>query len=123
MNSQELLEKIYANPELVFDHLHPDFTLHSPGQGLIAGTFSGAEGMKAHFAKMQELSGGSLKQVRVDNVLADDTWAMVPSRLTGERNGKQLDTWGFGLWRFKDGLLIDHWESVGDQAHWDDFWS
>jgi hypothetical protein len=43
--------------------------------------------------------------------------------MTAERNGKHLDTWGFGLWRFEDAQLTDHWESVGDQAHWDDFWS
>lgn len=119
----ELLKAIYAEPAIVFDHLHPDFTLHSPGSSPIAGTFKGAEGMKAHFAHMDGLTGDTLKHDLTGTFLADENFGMVVHRLTARREGKTLDTWGFGLWRFADGLIIDHWESVGDQQHWDEFWS
>ena len=123
MTTIELLKRIYNNPQLVFEYLHPDFTLHAPGQNPIAGTFHGAEGMKAHFKKMESMTNNSFVEELTDTFLADDSFGMVVHRMTAERNGKKLDTWGFGLWRFKDGLIIDHWESVGDQDHWDDFWS
>lgn len=123
MSKVELLKKIYANPELVFEHLHPDFTLHSPGRSPIAGTFYGAEGIRKHFADFERLSSGSYKHDVQEAYLADDNWGMVVSVMEGERNGVSLDMWGFGLWRFKDGLLIDHWETLSDPEQWDKFWS
>ena len=123
MNNVELLKAIYANPELVFEHLHPDFTLHAPGNNLIAGTFRGAEGIKDHFADMDRLSTGSFNHDVQEAFLADENFGMVVHRMEGERNGVQLKMFGFGLWRFQDGLIIDHWESVADQALWDRFWS
>ncbi len=48
---------------------------------------------------------------------------MVVHRLTASRGDMELDTWGFGLWKFESGLLAGHWESVGDPDHWDAFWS
>ncbi|MCJ2188444.1 nuclear transport factor 2 family protein [Novosphingobium beihaiensis] len=119
----ELLKGVYANPETVFSKLHPDFMLYSPGQNLIAGVFHGAEGMKAHFEQMDAMTSNTLTHNLTGTYLADGGWGMVVHRLTAQRNGKALDTQGFGLWQFKDGLLSGHWESVGDQAHWDDFWS
>lgn len=123
MSSIELLKKIYNDANLVFDYLHPDFTLHSPGQNLIAGTYYGADGIREHFADMERLSGGSFNHDVHETFLADDNWAMVVHCMEGERNGKRMNMWGFGLFRFKDGLIIDHWESVADQNQWDNFWS
>lgn len=123
MNNLELLKHVYNNPETVFDHLHPDFVLYSPGQSRIAGVFLGVEGMREHFELMDSMTGNTLKHNLTGTYLADDDWGMVVHRLTAERDGKRLETWGFGLWKFKDGKLFSHWESVGDQAHWDDFWS
>ena len=123
MSNVELLKKIYANPDLVFEHLHPDFTLHSPGNSPIAGTFHGAEGIREHFADMDARSTGSFNHDVHEAYLADENWGMVVHCMQGERNGVHLDMWGFGLWRFKDGLIIDHWENVADPKLWDQFWS
>ncbi|QKS00093.1 nuclear transport factor 2 family protein [Sphingomonas sp. CL5.1] len=124
MDTIALLKRIYAHDrEALYGNMRPDFTVHSPGQNLIAGTYVGPEAFKAHMAKMQSLCGNTFREELQDTFLANDTWGLVVHRMTAERNGKRLDTWGFGLWRFEDGKLTDHWESVGDQAHWDDFWS
>lgn len=123
MDMVELLKKIYANPELAFEHLHPDFKLHSPGHSQIAGTFHGAEATRKHLEHMDELSAGSFNHDVHEAYLADENWGMVVHCMEGERNGVKLDMWGFGIWRFKDGLLIDHWEHVADPELWDRFWS
>ena len=123
MDMVQLLKKIYANPETVFASLHPEFTLYSPGQSLVAGKFLGAEGMKGHLGQMQALSNNTLRMELQNTFLANEAWGIVVSRITAQRDGKLLDTWGFGIWRFEDGKLIAHWEGVGDQAHWDSFWS
>ena len=124
MDTIALLKRIYAHdPEALYGNMRADFTVHSPGRNLIAGTYVGADAFKAHMAKMQSLCGNTFREELQDTFLANDTWGLVVHRMTAERNGKRLDTWGFGLWRFEDGKLTDHWESVGDQGHWDDFWS
>ena len=122
MMTVELLRRIYADIGALGANLHPEFKVHAPGQNLIAGEFAGLDGLMAHLSKMQELTNSSLKLQPV-SFLADDGWGMVVSQLSAERNDKRLDAQGFGVWRFQDGKIIDHWEAVSDQAHWDDFWS
>lgn len=123
MTKVELLKRIYTVPGAALEYLHPDFTLYSPGNSPIAGTFHGKDEMLEHFADMERLSGGTFKHDVQEAFLADDKWGMVVNILEGERNGITLDMWGFGLWRFEDGLLRDHWESPADTAKWDEFWS
>lgn len=124
MDTVALLNRIYAHDrEALFGNMRPDFTVHSPGQNILAGTYVGPEAFKAHIERIHALTNNTFKEELQNTFLANDTWGLVVHRMTAERNGKRLDTWGFGLWRFEDGKLTDHWESVGDQAHWDDFWS
>ena len=122
MNTVELLKQIYSDPNALPGHLHPEFKLHAPGQNRVAGEFAGLDGLMTHLGAMQDLSGGTMK-LDAHTFLADETWGMVISHVTAERDGKKLDAQGFGVWRFQDGKLIDHWENTSDQAHWDDFWS
>jgi ketosteroid isomerase-like protein len=119
----ELLETIYRKPGRLFDHLHPDFTVHSPGNSPIAGTFHGADGMREHVMYMHERSGGSFRHDTHETYLADDNWGMVVHRMTGERNGMKLEMLGFGLWQFQDDLILTHWERVEHPDVWDRFWS
>jgi len=122
MNSLEIIKSIYADIEALPQHLHSDFKLHSPGKSLVAGEFAGLEGMIGHLTHMQTLSDNTMK-LQASNFMADEKWGIGVSRITALRDDKQLDTVGFGLWRFADGKLIDHWEFVSDQNAWDDFWS
>lgn len=123
MSKAELLKKIYANPEIVFDYLHPDFTLHSPGQSQVAGNFKGADGLVQHLGHLDELSGGSFNHDVKEAYLADDKWGMVVHFMEGERNGMKIAMNGFGIWKFEGDKITDHWESVADQEAWDSFWS
>ena len=136
MSKVDLLKYIYtgggsdtghSDPEdvlsRVIEHLSDDFTVFSPGQSPIAGTFVGLEEFLGHLKKMQSLCSGSFHEELEGTFLADDKFGMVVHRLKGEREGKTLDTWGFGLFRFEDDKVVAHWECVGDQQQWDNFWS
>jgi hypothetical protein len=123
MNCAELLEKIYANPAILFDYLHEDFTVHAPGNNKIAGVHNGPDGFRAHMALMAELSNNTFSLEPQGTIVGDEHFGLAVSRATGQRDGKTLDTLAFGLWGFKDGLLTDHWERVGDPQQWDHFWS
>jgi len=118
------LKRIYTHDRVaLFGAMKADFKLHSPGQNLIAGTYVGPEGFTAHVNHMKELCGDTFREELQDTFLANENWGLVVHRMTAERNGRRLDMWGFGLWRFEDGMLTDHWEAVGDQKTWDEFWS
>ena len=100
----------------------PQFKLHAPGQNSVGGEFEGLDGMMTHLGSMHALSNGTMK-LDPHSYFADDNWGMVISHITAERDGKKLDVQGFGLWRFEDGKLTDHWEYADNAAVWDDFWS
>ncbi len=118
------LKQIYTHDrETLFGAMAPDFKLHSPGHNLIAGTYVGPEGFTEHVKHMQLLCDGSFEEELQDTFLANDSWGMVVHRMTAIRGNQSLDMWGFGLWRFDNGWLTDHWEAVGDQTLWDEFWS
>ena len=118
------LKQIYTHDrETLFGAMAPDFKLHSPGHNLIAGTYVGPEGFTEHVKHMQLLCDGSFEEELQDTFLANDRWGLVVHRMTAIRGSQNLDMWGFGLWRFDNGWLTDHWEAVGDQTLWDEFWS
>jgi hypothetical protein len=97
MNCAELLEKIYANPAILFDYLHEDFTVHAPGNNKIAGVHKGPDGFRAHMALMAELSNNTFSLEPQGTIVGDEHFGLAVSRAIGQRDGKALDTLAFGL--------------------------
>lgn len=119
-----LLRRIYARDrDTFFRMLTPDYLCHTPGASPVAGTVQGAEGMRGHIEQGQELSGGTFRVAHQGFFLADDHWGMVPVRLSGLRRGRTLDMAAFGIWRFVDGRIAEHWENPLDIPAFDAFWS
>lgn len=123
MQRLELLRRIYAKDrDALYGNLHMDFVCHTPGSSQIAGSFRGAEGMRWHVQQMQELTGQTFRPRHEDVFMLAGDWATVPVRLAAFRQGKTLDMRAFGVWRFADGLLAEHWEMPVDLAVFDEFW-
>lgn len=123
MQRLELLRRIYAKDrDALYGNLHADFVCHTPGSSQIAGSFRGAEGMRRHVEQMQELTGQTFRPRHEDVFMLAGDWATVPVRLAASRQGKALDMRAFGIWRFADGLLAEHWEMPVDLAVFDEFW-
>ena len=123
MDRLELLRRIYAKDrEALYANLHVDFVCHTPGASQIAGSFRGAQGMRRHVDQMQTLTGGTFRPRHEEVFMQEGDWATVPVRLAAAREGRQLDMRAFGVWRFADGLLVEHWEMPVDIAVFDAFW-
>lgn len=124
MDARTLLQKVYERDrETFFAHIHPDYVCHTPGASPIAGRFRGVAGMQEHIRQMVERSGGTFRPRHLGTFITDGEWGFVPVHLVGERNGKRLDQPAFGVWRLRDGLLVEHWENPTDMAAFDAFWS
>ena len=79
--------------------------------------------MLKHLEDHHSRTGGTFRAKHQGVFLADDEWGLVPVRLSAERNGKKLDMMAFGVWRFKDGKFLDHWENPVDMKAFDEFWA
>ena len=124
MDMKELLTRFYARErDVLFNNMHPDYRCHTPGNSQISGTFHGKDGMIAHIQQMQQLTGQTFRPHHLGTFLADGEWGLVPVHLNADRNGKRLDQPAFGVWRFKDGLVIEHWENPTAMTAFDNFWA
>jgi ketosteroid isomerase-like protein len=106
-----------------FRHLAPDYVLHAPSHGSASGDYRGEGGHLRHGELLRALSDNTFRVQAAGSFLADDQWGVVPSRVTASRNGKSLDQQTFGLWRFRDGLVAEHWALPGDPVAFNDFLS
>lgn len=123
--NRKMLESLYFGDRvLFFEKLAPDYVCYTPGTSPLAGRFVGAEGMRAHSLQMRELSGGTFKAGPRGPILVDDVWGFVPTRVRASRpDGRSLDVLGFGVWRFENGLIAEHWEMPLDMPTFDAFWT
>ncbi len=124
LEPQELLRRIYERDRpAFFAHMHPEFVCRTPGRSPIAGSFIGKEGMTRHIEQMSQLTGGSFRPRHLGAFITDGEWGFVPVHLVGERLGRRLDQPAFGVWRFREGLVAEHWENPTDMQAFDDFWA
>lgn len=105
-----LLRRLYhGDRQALFERMAPEYVLHYPGNTPASGDFHGKEGHLEHVALLTAYLGGFVKFKIANVFLADDSWGVVPGRVTGARNGLTIDLPAFGLWRFRDGLAAEHW--------------
>ncbi|MGD9942924.1 MAG: nuclear transport factor 2 family protein [Burkholderiaceae bacterium] len=120
----ELLHRFYhRDREPLLVRMGDDYVCHTPGSNPIAGAHRGRDGMLAHVADMQERTGGTFRPHHLGAFITDGQWALVPVHLRAERAGLTLDQPAFGIWRFHDGRVTDHWECPTDMAAFDAFWN
>lgn len=88
-------------------YLSEDTVLHVPGVHELAGAHHGREAVISVFAKLYELTGGSLRAERID-VLASDERTFGLAHFTARRDdGRKLDTYVGSLMRWQDGKCIE----------------
>ena len=94
-----------------------------PGRSQIAGEHRGWEAIHGDFlAKLDPLSGGTLRVVLTDVAIGDHHVVAV-QHATAEHRGKRLDITGCQLMRIEDGKIVDVRGHYSDQYAFDDFWS
>lgn len=97
--------------------MSPDFVIHTGGIQLAA--TGRMDFMLAYGQRRAELGGPA--PVEIYQILADDNFAIIYALYRSERDGKAWEAPGLGVWRFKDGMAVEHWE-LPDGEQWDAFY-
>lgn len=119
-----LFEAFHARDvEAIRDALAEDAVWHFPGRdGKLAGDHVGHAGIFAFLARVGELSEGTFS-LDLEEVLADDRWAVAFFRGSGRRGDRRLDNPTCLKIRLEAGRAREIWEFVWDLRAVDRFWS
>lgn len=82
------------------------------------------QGREAILARGREYATLYDEPARSDirDVIADDEFAVSFERFRATRRGKLLDQVVCGIWRLRDGHVVEVWARFEDQAACDAFW-
>jgi ketosteroid isomerase-like protein len=96
---------------------------HFPGRrGKLAGAHAGRDAILAFLIDVTALTRGTF-HLDLEDVVANDRWAIALFRGHGERDGKTLDNPTCLKMRLDQGKIVEVWEFVWDLFAVDEFWS
>ena len=104
--------------KLMFSKLAPNWIIHTGGIRLAAtgdSAFATAMGNRR-----KTLSNGSFRTIEIDQILADDEYGVLHGTFRAERDGRVVKWVAVGVWRFENGLAVEHWEACPG-GEWDQF--
>ena len=93
-----------------------------PGDGTMAGTFSGRDAIFRFLGRLPKETDGTYRSELVD-VLASDDRAAAVYRARGQRHGRVLDLEQILLFRIADGRVREVLALPSDPAAFDAFWA
>ena len=93
-----------------------------PGEGSMAGTFTGREEIFSFLGRLPKETDGTYSSSLID-VLASDDRAAALYRASGERKGASLDLDQVLLFRIEDGLVQHVLALPTDPAAFERFWA
>ena len=76
--------------------------------------------MRAYGERRSALSKGTFRAIEIDQILANDSFGVLHGTFAAERAGTTVKFIGMGVWRFENGLAVEHWEIPAGDA-WDNF--
>lgn len=119
---REVLTALYSGDFEPFNEaLADDYICHTPGRSSVAGHYRGKEQAEVKRPRMKALTAGTFKVRNIGEICLDGDWAMVPVMVTADGFGRKLETPAFGIWRFRDDKIVEHWEMNFDQYGFDEF--
>lgn len=95
---------------------------HLSGNSPLAGEHRGRDAVFALFARIAELSGGTIR-MELHDVLANDEHAVALFRETASRQGRQLNQLEVAVWHMSGGKATEAWSFPYDQQVSEEFWS
>ena len=109
------LRAIYADLRCIGEHVADDVVLHAAEREL--------PGMKTRYVGRAEVVAKELDLIRltddtlvmdVQDMQANDHFGAVIGTLRARLHGREMAMPFCGLWRFQDGLAVEHWENAYD---------
>ena len=99
-----------------------DILWHIAGRSQLSGDYKGRDAVFGFFGKLMELSGGT-SSLEVHDLLANDEHGVALVTGSGERNGKSFRGADVHTFHFRDGKVVEFWDSPLDQYEADEFWA
>lgn len=111
----ETLRHVYADLRTIDRYCDDDVVLHTADRGASGGPAQ-VVGRRAVLDKELELIRltGDTLVMDVQSVAANDYFGAVMGILRAKRDGAQVGMPFCGLWRFRDGRIVEHWENAYD---------
>lgn len=113
----QTLRAIYADLTRLGEYAADDMVLHTAARevssDVTAGRIVGKEAAVAKERELIRLTGGTLV-MDVEHIAANDHFGAVLGVLRAHHGGATLAMPFCGLWRFRDGLILEHWENAYD---------
>lgn len=111
------LRAVYADLSRIAEHADVDIVLHTADRALQtqAVPVHGREAVQAHELELIRLTGGTLV-MDVEHIVANDHFGAVLGVLRSTGTTEDVAMPFCGLWRFRDGRIVEHWENAYDPA-------
>jgi ketosteroid isomerase-like protein len=98
-------------------------TFHVPGANLISGDYRGHQEVVGFFAKLAELSAGTVR-IEVHEIFDNDSRTVVAlATIHATRGGAQRSFATAQIWGLASGRIVSYVEHYGDEAAMNAFWS
>lgn len=107
----KILRTVYADLTRLGEFASDDVVLH----GAVGGDYAGKEAVAAKEDELIRLTGNTLL-MDVQHITANDYFGAVLGILRAHLDGDDLAMPFCGLWRFRDGLIVEHWENGYDAS-------
>ena len=122
-----VLEKIYADfhkgdVQAVVAACAPNMIWNLAGKSALAGKFTNETVISGFFAKLGEISKGTL-QFEAHDLMATDRHAVALCCDTLQKNGDKVQTRSVHVWRFENGKPVAWYEYPRDMYQFDAIWS
>jgi predicted SnoaL-like aldol condensation-catalyzing enzyme len=116
------LRSIYEDLRRIERHADEDMVLHTAQRhvGADPGRLHGKAAVVEKIHALIRESGRTL-HMRVDSVVANDYFGVVLGSIRARRGESEIGMPFCGLWRFRDGRVVEHWENAYDIAALDAF--
>jgi hypothetical protein len=102
--------------------LHPDVLWHVAGTGPLAGVYKGHGEILQFFARVAELTEGTIS-IEAGDILASDDQVVVLTHLRARRGDHVLDDRGVALFKISDGVATEVHMFAEDQSALDAFFA
>ncbi|KAI0972814.1 hypothetical protein F4678DRAFT_52569 [Xylaria arbuscula] len=111
---KELLEYLYADLTRLSEVVSQDIILHPFDTRHV--TLHGIAAVQAHEEALVAATNGTLR-MDTETIVISGNFAVVPGTMRANKPGLEDLEVGFcGLWRFEDGVPVEHWEEVTGDA-------
>ncbi|KAI0432063.1 hypothetical protein F5Y09DRAFT_340014 [Xylaria sp. FL1042] len=114
LNPEQLLQYLYADLRRLSEVVSPDIVLH-PFDTRHTSLHGVAE-VQAHENALVAATDGTLR-MDVESMAVSGNYAVVAGTIRARKTGlADLEAGFCGLWRFEDGIPVEHWEEVTGDA-------